>query len=77
MTTDTKYTLDQFLADTRATIKTKGIPSGLAEIRDHLEKLLHTPELLKKHGDVETKETLRFDVDKKTVEVASRARGQQ
>ena len=52
MTTDTDYTLEQFLADTRATIKTKGVPSGLAEIRDHLEKLLHNPELLKKHlGD--------------------------
>ena len=53
MTTETTtYSLDQFLADTRATIKTKGVPSGLAEIRDHLEKLLHNPELLKKHlGD--------------------------
>jgi len=184
MITGTTYTLEQFLADTRATIKTKGIPSGLAEIRDHLEKLLHNPELLRKHlgdpppytqlttighdpetdvhvlvhgrekagkssvhdhgpcwvgygnyrnptwtrrwrrlddgtrpghaelereflnepghaaafavgdihstefgddtffirvtgGDVETRETLRFDVDKKSVEVANRARGQQ
>src|SRR6266481_2049341 len=52
MATATAYTLDQFLADTRATIKTKGIPAGLAEVRDHLEKLLHNPELLKKHlGD--------------------------
>ncbi len=52
MATDTAYTLDQFLADTRATMKTKGIPSGLAEIRDHLERLLHNPELLTKHlGD--------------------------
>src|SRR5437667_3675066 len=52
MGTDTGYTLDQFLADTRTTIKTKGVPSGLAEIRDHLEKLLRNPELLKKHlGD--------------------------
>src|SRR5262245_44605943 len=49
MATDTGYTLDRFLADTRATIKAKGMPSGLAEIRDHLEKLLHNPELLKKH----------------------------
>jgi hypothetical protein len=49
MVTDTTYTLDQFLADTRATIRTKGIPSGLAEIRDHVEKLLHNPELLTKH----------------------------
>ena len=52
MPTDTTYSLDQFLSDTRATIKKKGIPSGLAEIREHLEKLLHNPELLKKHlGD--------------------------
>ena len=52
MTTDTAYTLDQFLADTRATIKGKGVPSGLAEIREHLEKLLHNPQLLTKHlGD--------------------------
>ena len=52
MATETTYTLDQFLADTRATIKTKGIPAGLAEVRDHLEKLLHNPELLRKHlGD--------------------------
>jgi hypothetical protein len=52
MTVQTAYTLEQFLADTRATIKSKGIPSGLAEIRDHLEKLLANPELLRKHlGD--------------------------
>ena len=52
MPAEALYTFDQFLADTRATIRTKGIPSGLAEIRDHLEKLLRNPELLKKHlGD--------------------------
>ena len=52
MAATASYSLDQFLADTRATIKAKGIPSGLAEIRDHLEKLLRNPELLKKHlGD--------------------------
>ena len=52
MATDTTYTLDQFLADTRATIKGKGVPAGLAEIRDHLEKLLHNPGLLEQHlGD--------------------------
>jgi len=46
------YTLDKFLADTRATIQAKGIPSGLAEIRDHLEQLLANPELLRQHlGD--------------------------
>src|SRR5207249_9925087 len=52
MATENGYTLDQFLADTRATIKAKGVPSGLAEIRDHVEKLLRNPELLTKHlGD--------------------------
>ncbi len=52
MAMDSTYSLDQFLLDTRATIQTKGIPSGLAEIRGHLEKLLHNPELLTKHlGD--------------------------
>src|SRR6266508_3198404 len=52
MATDTAYTLDHFFADTRATIKTKVVPAGLTEIRDHLEKLLRNPELLKKHlGD--------------------------
>ncbi|MGH7392220.1 MAG: hypothetical protein ACREM3_22595 [Candidatus Rokuibacteriota bacterium] len=52
MTADVAYTLDRFLADTRATIETKGLPSGLAEIRAHLEKLLGNPELLRKHlGD--------------------------
>jgi len=49
MVTDTTYTLDRFLADTRATITAKGTPAGLAEIRDHLEKLLRNPELLRKH----------------------------
>jgi hypothetical protein len=48
----TTYTLDQFLSDTRTTIRNKGVPSGLAEIREHLEKLLRNPELLTKHlGD--------------------------
>lgn len=52
MTTETAYTLDQFLADTRATIRGKGVPAGLAEIRQHVERLLHNPELLTKHlGD--------------------------
>lgn len=49
---DTTYTVERFLADTRATIQAKGIPAGLAEIRDHLEKLLANPTLLKDHlGD--------------------------
>ena len=46
------YTLEQFLADTRTTLESKGVPSGLAEVRDHLQKLLANPELLRKHlGD--------------------------
>ena len=46
------YTVEQFLADTRATIKSKGLPSGLEEIRRHLELLLQNPTLLKAHlGD--------------------------
>src|SRR5262249_28775346 len=49
--TDT-YTVQQFLADARATIKTKGVPRGLAEVRGHLERLLANPELLKEQlGD--------------------------
>jgi len=150
MTVQTAYTLEQFLADTRATIKSKAMPAGLAEIRDHLEKLLGNPgnkssvhdhgpcwvvygnyknptrmrrwrrvddggkpgyaevELQKEFmnepgmasafavgdihsiefgddtffirvtgGDVEKKQTLKFDVEKKTVEVANRALGQR
>jgi hypothetical protein len=48
----TTYTLDQFLADTRTTIKSKGIPAGIEEIRRHLERLLANPTLLQDHlGD--------------------------
>ena len=46
------YTLDQFLADTRLTIKAKGMPSGLEEIRRHVEHLLTNPTLLQDYlGD--------------------------
>src|SRR5712692_8846195 len=51
-TTTETYTVEQFLADTRATIKAKGVPAGLAEIRRHLERLLANPSLLRDHlGD--------------------------
>lgn len=43
------YTLEQFLADTRATIQSKGMPSGLEEVRRHLERLLANPTLLQDH----------------------------
>src|SRR6476659_9812649 len=80
MATVTTYSLDQFLADTRTTIKRKGIPAVLAEIRDHLEKLLHNPELLKKHlGDpVPYVEGATIGLDPETdvhVLVHGRARG--
>ena len=46
------YTVEQFLAETRATIKAKGLPSGLEEIRQHVERLLANPTLLQDHlGD--------------------------
>lgn len=48
----TPYTVEQFLADTRATISAKGIPTGLEEIRRHLERLLQHPSLLQDYlGD--------------------------
>jgi ketosteroid isomerase-like protein/predicted metal-dependent enzyme (double-stranded beta helix superfamily) len=51
-TIGTTYTVQQFLADTRTTIKARGIPHGLAEIRGHLERLLANPGLLREHlGD--------------------------
>ena len=46
MTVTAAYTVEQFLADTRATIKMKGLPSGLEEIRQHVERLLVNPTLL-------------------------------
>ncbi len=46
------YTLEDFLADTRSIIQNKGVPSGLEEIRRHLERLLANPTLLQDHlGD--------------------------
>ncbi len=52
MATTDVYTLDQFLADTRSTIQNKGMPSGLEEVRRHLERLLANPTLLQDHlGD--------------------------
>lgn len=46
------YTVEQFLADTRATITSKGLPAGLEEIRRHVENLLANPTLLQDYiGD--------------------------
>jgi ketosteroid isomerase-like protein/predicted metal-dependent enzyme (double-stranded beta helix superfamily) len=49
MATMTTYTLQDFLADTRATLKARGTQHGLAEIRSHLERLLANPRLLEDH----------------------------
>jgi hypothetical protein len=46
MAVSTSYTVEQFLAATRATIQARGIPSGLEEIRRHVEHLLANPTLL-------------------------------
>lgn len=43
------YTIEQFLANTRTTIESKALPSGLEEIRRHLELLLQNPTLLQDH----------------------------
>ena len=52
MATIATYSVQGFLADTRTTIRAKGIPHGLAEIRGHLERLLLNPNLLREHlGD--------------------------
>jgi hypothetical protein len=49
---ETTYSLDQFLADTRGPPSRPGRSRPARRIREHLEKLLHNPELLKKHlGD--------------------------
>ncbi len=118
------YTLDQFFADTRATIRSKGIPSGLAgdpvpyknatrmrrwrrldagstpgyaEVelqKDFVNEPghatvfavgdIHSIEfgddtffIRVTGGDVETRKTLKFDAERKTVEVADRALGQR
>lgn len=46
MTVTATYTVEQFLADTRAIIKAKGLPSGLEQIRQQVEHLLANPMLL-------------------------------
>ena len=46
MAVSTTYNVEQFLAATRATIQARGIPSGLEEIRRHVEHLLANPTLL-------------------------------
>jgi predicted metal-dependent enzyme (double-stranded beta helix superfamily) len=56
------YTVEQFLTDTRATIKDKGIPAGLAEIRLHLERLLKNPTLLGEHLGVPAPYTERTTI---------------
>jgi hypothetical protein len=81
MTTTTEtYNIQQFLTDTRATIESKGLPHGLAEIRGHLERLLANGELLREYlGDparYPERATLGYDPDTDVyVLVHGRAKG--
>lgn len=43
------YTLEQFVADTRRSLKNKPGSEGVEEVRHHLEQLLHNPTLLTDH----------------------------
>jgi predicted metal-dependent enzyme (double-stranded beta helix superfamily) len=46
------YSLKRFVADTRRSLKQKGVPAGVEEVRQHLERLLRNPTLLREHlGD--------------------------
>lgn len=46
------YTLEQFVADTRRSLKARSGPAGVEEVRLHLEQLLPNPALLRDHvGD--------------------------
>jgi hypothetical protein len=51
-TLEQAYSLEQFVADTRRSLKTKPGPEGVEEVRQHLEQLLRNPNLLRDHlGD--------------------------
>ena len=43
------YSLQQFVADTRQSLKNKPGPEGVEEVRQHLEQLLRNPHLLRDH----------------------------
>jgi len=43
------YSLEQFVADTRQSLKAQGVPAGVVEVRQHLERLLRNPTLLREH----------------------------
>ena len=51
-TLEQAYSLEQFVADTRRSLKAKPGPEGVEEVRQHLEQLLRNPHLLRDHlGD--------------------------
>src|SRR5918999_3478594 len=51
-TLEQAYSLEQFVADTRPSLKDKPGPEGVEEVRQHLELLLRNPNLLRDHlGD--------------------------
>ena len=51
-TLEKAYSLEDFVADTRHSLKSKPGPEGVEEVRQHLEQLLRNPNLLRDHlGD--------------------------
>jgi hypothetical protein len=51
-TLEKAYTLEDFVADTRRSLRSKPGPEGVEEVRQHLEQLLRNPNLLRDHlGD--------------------------
>jgi hypothetical protein len=48
-TLEKAYSLEDFVADTRRSLKSKPGPEGVEEVRQHLEQLLRNPNLLHEH----------------------------
>lgn len=48
-TLEQAYSLEQFVADTRCSLKAKPGHEGVEEVRQHLEQLLRNPHLLRDH----------------------------
>jgi len=79
MAVTSTYTVKQFLADTRATIQAKGIPSGLEEIR-RIHSIAYGDDtffIRVTGGDVEQHTTRRFNLEQQTVEVEDRTQRSQ
>jgi hypothetical protein len=48
-TLEKAYSLEDFVADTRRSLKSNPGPDGVEEVRQHLEQLLRNPNLLRDH----------------------------